>query len=303
MGRSLKGIITKGIGGFYYVDTAEGFSEERVYECRARGLFRKDKLKPLPGDTALIEVSGELTGTVTDIIDRKNYLKRPPVANIDCLVIVSSVASPAANTLITDRLTALAASRDIETAVVISKSDLDGACAAELADIYKKAGMEAFAVSIFSEESLSDFRAFFQKGKLYAFAGNTGVGKSSLLNRLDPGLRLPTGEISEKLGRGKHTTRQVEIFRFLSSYVADTPGFSSFELEKNGVILKEDLADCFIEFREHISGCKFSGCSHTNDRGCKVREAVEQGQIPESRHKSYVTMYEEVKDVREWEIK
>lgn len=283
------------------METAEGVLPGTVYECRAKGLFRKNNIKPLPGDIVTIESAGDGTGQIIEIAERKNFLKRPSVANIDCLIVVSSAASPSPNTLIIDKLLAFAANRDIGTAVVISKSDLNPAYARELTQVYKRSGISAFDVSIYSKEDMEGLKSFFSEGKIYALAGNTGVGKSSLLNSLDSSFSLPTGEISDKLGRGRHTTRQVELFHFLSAYIADTPGFSSFELDKGDRILKDDIAYCFVEFREYIGQCKFTGCSHVNDKGCAVRKAVEDGLIPESRHKSYVAMYNEVKDIKEWE--
>lgn len=301
----LKGIILKGIGGFYYVETADGFSEEgrpKVYECRARGLFRKEKLKPLAGDIVTIQTEDDESGTVVEIHERKNALKRPPVANLDYLMIVASVAAPTANTLLIDKLTAFAEHKQIKPVVLISKADLGQEKAGELAEIYKKINLPVFVLSSEIPDELEELKNFFQPEKIYAFAGNSGTGKSSLLNRLDPSLSLETGEISDKLGRGRHTTRQVELFHFLSGFLIDTPGFSSFEPDRSDVIFKDELADCFAEFSEYIESCKFVGCAHMGDLGCAVCKAVEDGEIPKSRYRSYETMYNEVKDIQSWEV-
>ncbi|MDR1630365.1 MAG: ribosome small subunit-dependent GTPase A [Oscillospiraceae bacterium] len=298
------GIILKGIGGFYYVEAAEGFSlgESVVFECRARGVFRKENRKPLAGDLVVIQPEAGNKGTVIDILPRKNELKRPPVANIDVLMIVSSVAVPSANTLLIDKLTAFACNRGIMPAVVVSKADLDPRHARSLAEIYEKSGIPVFIISCEMPDELERLQGFFEKGKIYAFAGNSGTGKSTLINRLDPSLGLETGEVSEKLGRGRHTTRQVELFHFLSGFLVDTPGFSSFELDRTDLILKEDLADSFTEFAEYSGQCRFTGCAHLGEKGCAVCRAVDEGKIPRSRYKSYAAMYEEVKDIKEWQL-
>lgn len=298
------GIILKGIGGFYYVEAADGVSpggERVVYECRARGIFRKENRKPLAGDLVRIQPEPAEKGTVVEILERKNELKRPPVANIDVLMIVASVAAPAANTLLVDKLTAFACNRQILPAVIISKADMDPAYARKLAETYQKSGIPAFIISSEIPDEIERLRSFFEAGKIYAFAGNSGVGKSTLMNRLDPSLCLETGEISDKLGRGRHTTRQVELFHFLSGFLVDTPGFSSFELDRADLILKEDLADCFSDFSEYLGECKFTGCAHMGEKGCAVCRAVAEGKIPESRYRSYAAMYEEVKDIKEWQ--
>lgn len=270
-----------------------------VTECRARGVFRKQKISPLVGDRVTIEINGE-SGTVTDINERKNVLVRPPVANLDKLIIVSSVVEPQPNLFILDKLTAMAVDKGIEPVVVFSKADL--ADAAAYVDIYRKAGIEAFAVSSVTGEGTEKFRSVF-KDSVCALTGNTGVGKSSLLNALDSELCLPTAHISSKLGRGRHTTRTVELYEMCGGYIADTPGFSSLDFENIEIILKENLQFCFPEFEEYIGSCKFVSCAHLCEKGCRICEAVKEGKIPPTRHESYRMMYDEVKDYKEWENK
>lgn len=291
----LDGIIIKGIGGFYYVEAAG-----EIYECKARGVFRKSGIKPLAGDRVSISINENAENTIDEIYERKSVLPRPPVANVDRLFIVSSVCEPKPVFLIIDRLTALATNKGIEPVVVFTKSDLDDA--AEYVDIYRKAGIKAYAVSCVSGEGVDAVKAEL-KNHISAFCGNTGVGKSSLLNAIDPTLALKTGEISDKLGRGRHTTRHSELFKVEGGYVADTPGFSSFETEETELILKDDLPYAFKEFKPFIGQCKFTSCLHMKDKGCRIIQAVEEGEIPVSRHESYCAMMEQAKNIKEWEIK
>ena len=291
------GIIIRGIGGFYYVEAAG-----TVYECRARGVFRKEKITPLVGDQVSITVyDGDHENTIDEIAPRRNSLRRPPVANIDQLFIVVSSCEPRPNTLIIDQLTVLAVRAEIDPVIVLTKSDL--ADVEELLHIYKTTGFPTIVASGMSDEGLPQVRELL-KGKTSAFTGNSGVGKSTLLNRLEPGLELDTAPISQKLGRGKHTTRECTLLNVAGGYVVDTPGFASLELQKNEMILKEDLAWCFPEFRSYMDQCKFyPSCSHVADKGCAVIEAVEAGTISKSRHESYKAMYEEVRDLKEWQLR
>ena len=291
----LDGIIIKGIGGFYYVEAAG-----EIYECKARGVFRKSGIKPLAGDRVSISINENAENTVDEIYERSSLLQRPPVANVDRLFIVSSVCEPKPVLLIIDRLTALAVNKGIEPIVVFTKNDLESAD--EYVDIYKKAGIRAFSVSCVTGEGVESVKSEL-KNHISAFCGNSGVGKSSLLNVIDPDLALKTGEISDKLGRGRHTTRHSELFKVEGGYVADTPGFSSFETEETELILKEDLPYAFKEFEEYLGQCKFSSCLHTKDKGCRIIQAVEEGDIPASRHESYCSMMEQAKNIKEWELK
>ena len=289
------GIIIKGIGGFYYVEAAD-----EIFECKARGAFRKSGIKPLAGDRVLISLNDKAENTIEKIYDRKNFLERPPVANVDKLFIVSSVCEPKPVLLILDRLTALATVKNIEPIIIFTKTDLDDA--SEYIEIYRRAGIKAYAVSCVSGDGVEDVKKELE-GCISAFCGNSGVGKSSLLNAIDETLGLKTGEISDKLGRGRHTTRHSEMIRVEGGYVADTPGFSSFDTEETELILKDELPFAFKEFEKYIGECKFTSCLHVKDKGCRIIQAVEDGEIPVTRHESYCSMMEEAKNIKEWEIR
>lgn len=289
----LIGKIIKGIGGFYYVE-----ANDHIYECKARGNFRKQGITPLVGDN--VEIS-EDDCTIDRILERKNALVRPPVANLDTLFIVSSVVDPKINTLNIDKLVAVAESNNIEPIIVITKTDLDSSYQ-QYVDIYANAGFKVIICDN-TTGSGSDEVKELMLNKISAFTGNTGVGKSTLLNNIFPDLNLDTGETSKKLGRGKHTTRHSELFKVDGGYIADTPGFSSIEVSLCKTILKDELPYCFREFEPYLNSCKFTTCTHTKDKGCAVLEAVENGEISKSRHDSYVAMYNDVKDVKEWEMK
>lgn len=291
-----KGIILKGIGGLYFVETAD-----TVFECRARGIFRKIGEKPLVGDNVDIHIASDgAENTIEKIYPRSSELMRPPVANIDRLFILSSIREPSPNTLIIDKMTAIACSKNIEPVVVITKDDLGDT--SEFRDIYEKAGIPFFSVSSRDGRGAEEIKAML-KGHISAFAGNTGVGKSSLLNLIDPELALKTGEISDKLGRGRHTTRAVELYPLCGGYVADTPGFSSLTGENSEIIPIDELPFCFPEFEEYLGKCRFTTCRHINDKGCEIVKAVEDGKISVSRHNSYAALYNEAKDIKEWEKK
>jgi len=292
----LDGIILKGIGGFYYVETAEG-----ILECKAKGKFRKDKIIPLAGDRVVVSVKGSSENTIDDILPRKNKLIRPPVANIDQLMIVVSTTSPLPNPLIIDKLTVIAERAEIEPVIVITKVDLDESKAEELYDIYSSTGYRTYIFSNKDERNVSELRNVF-KGCITALTGNSGAGKSTLLNTIDNSLNLPTGEISSKLGRGKHTTRQAEIFHVCDGLVIDSAGFSSIEFVGENIFLAKDIQYCFNEFKKYIDSCKFSGCNHINTKGCAVIDALEEGLISKSRYDSYISMYEELKDIKSWQI-
>lgn len=289
------GLIMKSTAGFYYVRCVDG----KIIECRARGVFRKQKISPLVGDRVVIEYDGE-KGTVVEIEERKNYLIRPPVANLDKLVIVSSVTEPVPSLLIIDKLTAMAVDKNIEPVVVFSKSDLGDA--EEYVDIYSKAGIQSFSLSSKTGVGADKIRDVF-KDSVCALTGNTGVGKSSLLNLIAPELTLATSHISNKLGRGRHTTRTVELYELFGGFIADTPGFSSLDFENSEVIVKEDLPFCFPEFNKYLGQCKFVSCAHIGEKGCAVCSAADSGDISKSRLDSYKMMYNEVKDYKEWNNK
>lgn len=291
-----KGKIIKGIGGFYYVDTGN-----EIYECKARGNFRKQKITPLVGDNVEISINNNAENTIDTIYPRKNEIIRPPLANLDQLFIVASLVEPKINTTIIDNLTAIAEYKGIEPIIVITKTDLETS-ADKYKNIYESAGFKVVICNNITGEGADEIRNLLNN-KCSAFTGNTGVGKSTLLNNVFPNLELKTGEISKKLGRGKHTTRHCELFKTNNGYIADTPGFSSLEFKQIEKILKDDLPYCFREFEEYLGNCKFSTCTHINDKGCAIAEAVNNGKISKSRHESYISMYNEVKDIKEWKLK
>ncbi len=291
----LQGRIVKASGGFYEVDTPHG----RLM-CRARGLFRKEGITPYVGDEVSVELIPPDKGTVAVIHPRRNSLIRPPLANIDRLAIVASTTEPLPNPLIIDTMTAIAHRRGITPMIIISKSDM--ACPNVQQDIYKKAGYRVFTVDSLAGNGVAEV-ALELAGKTTAFTGNSGVGKSTLLNALHPDLALQTAEISQKLGRGRHTTRHVELFRLPNGgYVADTPGFSAIDFVRFERMTADGLEDCFPEFASHIPHCKFTGCSHTKERGCAVLEAVQSGEIPLQRHQSYLQLFEQLREIKQWQI-
>jgi ribosome biogenesis GTPase / thiamine phosphate phosphatase len=292
----IQGLILQGIGGFYSVETAD-----RIYECRARGIFRKNGITPLAGDLVNISVGPDGTGAIEEILPRRNFLFRPPVANLDQLVIVVSSCEPSPNFLNTDRTIAMALDKGIEPILVFTKSDLMPV--EPLQEIYSATGIRCFGVSCKTGEGVEDVKRILPE-KITAFTGNSGVGKSTLLNCMFQDLNLQTGEISRKLGRGRHTTRKVELLKLENGgYVADTPGFSSITLEKNHVLDKKNLPHCFPEFIPYLGQCRFSSCSHTCEKGCAVLQAVQEGTISRSRHESYVAMYRELDGIKEWQKK
>ena len=282
--------ITKGIGGFYYVRTPDG-----VVECKARGIFRKRGITPVAGDNVELSADGAM---IEEILPRKNVFVRPPVANLDVLFIVASTTQPVPSTLVLDQLAAAAIYKGVQPVLVVTKADL--AAADQLAQDYATSGIPLIPLHYESGEGLDEIRQYI-KGHLCAFCGNSGVGKSTLLNALAPELKRETGQISQKLGRGRYTTREVEVFEICGGRLADTPGFASLEAQKLCRIPKEELQHTFPEFEPHFGQCRFTGCSHRSEVGCAVRDAVEQGAISKSRYASYLAMYEEANARKEWE--
>ena len=270
----IEGIILKGIGGFYYVDTAEG-----LIECKARGRFRKTVGKPIVGDRVTLEIQPEDgTGYLQTIAPRKNSLIRPAVANLDLVVAVASAAPPVTDPFLIDKVTAIAVHKNMDALVVINKTDVNPGD--ELYETYRRSGIEVLRVSAHTGEGIDALRERI-RGRVSAFAGNSGVGKSSVLNRLDSSFGAEVGAISDKIGRGKHTTRHVE---------------------QMDLVLAEDLQYAFPEFEPYIGQCRFTGCAHVKEKGCAVLAAVENGEIAKTRHESYVKLYESVKDLKEWEL-
>lgn len=291
-----EGIILKGIGGFYYVDTADG-----LIACKARGKFRKTVGKPIVGDRVQLALQPEDgTGYLLDIAPRKNALVRPAVANLDMLVAVASAAPPVTDPFLIDKVTAIAVHKGIDALVVINKTDVDPGDA--LLAAYRSSGIEVLRVSARTGAGIDTLRARI-RGRVSAFAGNSGVGKSSVLNRIDPQFGAAVGAISDRIGRGKHTTRHVELHPIEGGgYIADTPGFSSFETEQMDLVLADDLQYAFPEFAPYLGQCRFTGCAHIKEKGCAVLAAVEAGEIARTRHASYAKLYESVKDLKEWEL-
>lgn len=288
----MTGVLTKAISGFYYVSC-----DGRLYECKARGNFRKAGVSPVVGDSVEFSPTDNTHGVIENINQRKNFLIRPLVANIDKLFIVSAYTTPSPDTLMIDRLTALSFYNSIEPIIVFNKADMGDFD--ELYAIYEKSGFKTFVVSAKNNLGLEQLYKEIS-GSICAFSGNSGVGKSSILNALFPDLKLKTGEVSEKLGRGKHTTRHTQLFETENGFVVDTPGFSSIETNGDLYSFKMSLADCFPDFSEYIGNCKFSSCTHTNEKGCAVIDAVNRGKIEKTRHQSYVTLVNELKNVTQW---
>lgn len=288
----MQGILIKAISGFYYAECGG-----EIYECKARGNFRKAGVSPVVGDRVEISVSADGKGVVEEILPRKNVLERPTVANIDKLVIVSAYETPAPDPLMIDRLTAIAVYRQIKPVIVFNKSDLGDF--GELCAVYRKAGFPTYAVSALDPETLTELRTEFD-GCVCAFAGNSGVGKSSLINALFDGLSLETGEVSEKLGRGRHTTRHTRLFATPNGgYVVDTPGFSSVS-PGDDYEFKDCLPACFSDFSDYTDRCRFTSCTHTCEKDCGVLQAVAAGEISRSRHDGYCALYRELKDLKAW---
>ena len=291
----MDGIILKALSGFYYVSTSDGV----LVACRARGKLRHQHISPLVGDHVRITISEDDTGMVDEIYPRDNEFYRPSIANIDQLVLVVSEATPATDPFLIDRVISIAESQNCQPIICINKCDL--ARADSLYAIYQAAGFPILRVSTKSGEGIPELKALLA-GKVSAFTGNSGVGKSSILNTLHSGIQLQVGEVSVKLGRGRHTTRHVELFQLENgTVVADTPGFSSFEVSKRELEKKEELAATFREFRPYLNQYQFIGCSHRTEKGCAVLKAVTEGSIAQSRHSSYVRLYEQTKEYKDWE--
>ena len=289
------GRIVRSISGFYDVVLPTG-----TVTCQARGILRKEGMTPLTGDMVRV-VMQRGKGMIQQVLPRKNSFIRPAVANVDALLIFAANVNPVTEPFLIDRVTAIAGNKGVESILCINKTDLDEA--EELCGIYSRAGFRVIATSAQTGAGIGELRRALQ-GKLTAFTGNSGVGKSSILNRLCPELRLPTGEVSEKLGRGRHTTRHVELFTLdPETFVMDTPGFSSFDTDQMDVILKENLQYAFPDFGPWLGRCQFHDCSHRREPGCAVRAAAEEGRIEPSRYDSYLRLYEKAALYKEWEHK
>lgn len=290
-----RGRIIRSLSGFYDVQLPEG-----VVTCRGRGILRKEQITPLTGDLVEITLEGG-KGMVETVLPRSNSFIRPAVANVDALVLFAANVNPVTEPFLIDRVAAIAGDQNVPCILCVNKSDLDPA--EQLQEIYRKAGFPVICTSAKTGQGIEKLRQAL-KGKLTAFTGNSGVGKSSILNCLCPELTLATGEVSEKLGRGRHTTRHVELYCLGDdTYVMDTPGFSSFDTDQMDVILKENLQYSFPDFAPCLGRCQFADCTHRSEPGCAVRARVEAGQISVSRYDSYLRLYEKSAQIKQWERK
>ena len=288
------GRIIKSLSGFYDVQT-----ESKVVTCRARGSMRRTGMSPQVGD--IVDISVEKgKGMVEKIHPRKNCFVRPAVANLDLLVVFAANVNPVTEPFLIDRVAAIAGDQEVPVCVCVNKCDMDPA--EDLTAIYRQAGYTVIQTSAETGLGVEELRRELS-GKFCAFTGNSGVGKSSILNKLDPELRLPVGEVSEKLGRGRHTTRHVQLYAIGDALIADTPGFSSFDTDQMEVILKENLQYAFPEFGKYIGTCQFRDCSHRKEPGCAVTTALANGEIGKSRYESYLKLYEKAMQINEWELK
>lgn len=290
----LDGIIVKGIGGFYYIKTERG-----IIEAKARGKFRSQSLTPIVGDRVRVSIvdEAELKGSLDEILPRKNSFIRPPVANLDQIIITFAAKDPEPNLKLVDKLSVTALAADVSCAICINKTDIAPNEAHALAEIYRTTGFPVILSSSESGEGLKELHELLE-GRITAFAGNSGVGKSSILNSLIGGEQMETGTISDKIKRGRHTTRHVELLELpFGGYAFDTPGFSSFEVE--GLKVAE-LERYFPEFLPYLGGCRFAGCAHINEPDCPVKEALSEGKISQSRYESYCELYDTLKQVKEW---
>lgn len=284
--------IVKGIGGFYYVKTPQG-----ILECKPRGIFRKKRITPVAGDQVVLAREGG-ADVIAEILPRKNVFVRPPIANLDLLFLVASTTQPSPSTLILDKLSAIAADKGARCAILCTKTDL--AAASSLQAAYALSGLPLVVIDHATGQGLDEVKEMI-RGNLCAFCGNSGVGKSTLLNALLPQLSRETSGISQKLGRGRHTTREVEIFEAFGGRIADTPGFASLDTGRACYIPKENLQYAFPEFGPYLGQCRFTGCAHRAEAGCAVLAALAAGELSQSRYASYAAMYDEVKDIHDWQ--
>ena len=291
----IKGRIMKALSGFYYVKT-----DDALIECKARGRFRKERITPLVGDWVELSVENG-KGMLEQILPRSNSFVRPAVANLDLLVLLVSEVIPVTEPFLIDRVTAIAGNQNVPVVICVNKNDLTAEN--ELSRIYTKAGYDVVRTSAVTGDGVDQLRDLI-RGKVVAFTGNSGVGKSSILNCLAPSLEIKTGEVSEKLGRGRHTTRHIELFELPDdTLVADTPGFSSFDTDQMEIVLKENLQYAFPDFAPYIGTCQFHDCAHLKEPGCAVTQALKNGEIEQTRYDSYMKLYEKAKEIKLWELK
>ena len=290
------GVISKALSGFYYVSYEGG-----LLECKARGRFRLDGTSPLVGDKVQCSLDQHGKGRIDKVEPRRNWFIRPAVANIDAMVFVAANTNPVTDPFLVDRVSVIAADADCQLILCVNKADIDPGDA--LYNTFSAAGFTVVRTSAETGQGMEELRAAID-GKICAFTGNSGVGKSSILNKLLPGAAIPTGAVSEKLGRGKHTTRHVELYSLGGgTYVADTPGFASFDVEMMNPIPKEQLQYDFIDFAPYLGCCRFNDCAHLKEPGCAVTHALDQGKLMPSRYRSYVRLYELSAQHKSWETK
>lgn len=288
-----EGTIIKALSGFYYVKSGED-----LITCRARGKFRYHKITPLVGDRVSCSVQTDGSGALDEVFQRKNQFQRPAISNIDQMVMVASAAIPVTDPFLIDQMISIVEGKHCEPILCLNKWDL--VQAEELYENYTAAGFRVLKLSAKSGLGLEDLREAL-RGKISAFTGNSGVGKSSLLNALDAELRIKVGEVSDKLGRGRHTTRHIELFELQSGgFIADTPGFSAFDVEKMEPRPQNELEESFREFAPYLQSCRFVGCSHVKEKDCAVLAALHEGKIQKSRYSSYVRLYEQAKERKRW---
>lgn len=291
-----QGVIIKSLSGFYTVSVGDS-----IVECKARGRFRHDGFSPMVGDRVEVTLDAQGKGRIDAVLERRNYFIRPAVANVDQIVMFAAAVNPVTDPFLIDRVVAIAENAGCEAVICLNKCDLDPA--ERLYEIYRTVGCCVIRTSAATGLGMDALRDAI-RGKTSAFTGNSGVGKSSILNRLMPELQIQTGAVSEKLGRGKHTTRHVELYALgEETYVADTPGFASFEVDMIEPISCENLQYAFREFRPYIGQCRFSDCAHLHEPGCAVLEALAAGKIAPERHQSYAKLYEIAQNTHEWEKK
>lgn len=292
----MEGTIVKALSGFYYVSC-----NEHIYECKARGKFRLDGTSPLVGDAVSFSVDTNGKGFIEKVHDRKNSFIRPAVANIDALVFVAANTNPITDPFLIDRVSVIAEEAGCELIVCINKTDIDPAD--ELYDIYTRSGFVTVRTSAQTGEGISELKSAL-RGKICAFTGNSGVGKSSILNSIVPSFNIEVAAVSAKLGRGKHTTRHVELYDIGdNTFIADTPGFASFDIEMMQTIDKQELQHDFREFKKYLGECRFNDCAHLKEPGCAVTAALQRGEIMPSRYQSYKRLYELSAQNNFWETK
>ncbi|MDF2587442.1 MAG: rsgA [Anaerocolumna sp.] len=292
----MEGKIIKGIAGFYYVHV----KSHGVYECKAKGIFRNQKIKPLVGDNVSIDIidEKEMKGNIVDVLERTNELIRPAVANVDQALVIFAAADPNPNFNLLDRFLILMLSQNVETIICFNKKDIVTENELKLLEeTYIKCGYKVIFTSTFTDDGLTTLHELL-KDKTTVLAGPSGVGKSSIINSVQPEANMETGSISEKIKRGKHTTRHSELFYVEgNTFIMDTPGFSSLYITD---IEKEELKDYFIEFHEYEDQCRFNGCAHLNEPGCGVKQALDEGKISNIRYENYKLLYEELKNQKKY---